>query len=155
VNDPEVPPSEQLPFKVRIHTRWSDEDNHGVLNNAVYLTLLEEARYAYFSSLGLLEDNRFPFVLAQAHVRFVAPGRGGCDVEVELGTLRIGTTSFEQAYRVREADSGAVWCEARALLVVFDPATGRKRAMSDAFRERIRGGGLPGSGRSEVYQPPA
>lgn len=153
MKDPDVPPSEQLPFKVRLHTRWSDEDNHSVLNNAVYLTLLEEARHAYFTSLSLLENNRFPFVLAQTHVRFVAPGRGGCDVLVELGTLRIGTTSFEQAYRVRDAASGIVWCEARSLLVVFDPVAGRKRAMGDGFRERLLGGGLPGTGPGAVYQP--
>jgi len=38
-----VPPSEAIRFRARCRTRWSDEDSQGVLNNAVYLTLLEEA----------------------------------------------------------------------------------------------------------------
>lgn len=131
---PRVPASESIRFKARLRTRWSDEDNQDVLNNAVYLTLLEEARHAWCTELGLLEDNRFPFLLAQCLVRFVAPGRGGVEVEVELATTRAGTSSFEQAYRVREAASGAVWAEAEALLVCYDPATGKSRPMSPQFR---------------------
>ena len=37
---------------VKQRTRWCDEDNQNVLNNAVYMTLLEEARVAYFLQLG-------------------------------------------------------------------------------------------------------
>ena len=60
-------------FRCKARTRWSDEDNQNVLNNAVYMTLLEEGRHAYFERLGLLELNHFPFVLAQTNIRFVAP----------------------------------------------------------------------------------
>src|SRR5687768_18623620 len=116
---PQVPDSSRLQFRVRARTRWSDEDNQGVLNNAVYLTLFEEARHAYFGSLGFLRENRFPFLLSQTHLRFLRPGRGGEEVEVELATTRLGNSSFEQAYRVR-AISGEIWAEARALLVLYD-----------------------------------
>jgi acyl-CoA thioesterase FadM len=129
---------------VSVRTRWSDEDNQGVLNNAVYLTLLEEARHAYFGDLGLLGDNRFPFLLAQTQLRFVAPGVGGVDATVEVTTTRLGTSSFEQAYRVRGPEGadhpgGPVWCEAVALLVCYDPATGASRPMDDAFRAAVEG----------------
>jgi len=98
---PQVPDSSAMRFRARVHTRWSDEDNQDVLNNAVYMTLMEEARHAYFSSLGLLDGNRFPFLLAQCNVRFVAPGRGGVDLLVETATVHLGTSSFLQAYRMR------------------------------------------------------
>lgn len=127
-------------FRVRLRTRWSDEDNQQVLNNAVVLTLLEEARYAYFSQLGLLEANRFPFLLAQANVVFLAPGRGGVDVEVEMATVHLGTRSFTQAYRVLDAASGTgerVWCEAEARLVAYDPARAESRPMAESFRSAI------------------
>lgn len=128
-------------FEVRLRTRWSDEDNQAVLNNAVYLTLMEEARFAFFSGLGLLGENRFPFLLAQANVVFQAPGRGGAEVVVELTTTHLGTSSFRQAYRVRDAASGKVWCEAEARLVSYDPASGAKRPMDPAFRAALGGGG--------------
>ncbi len=134
---PEVPPSAEMRFTVRAHTRWSDEDNQCVLNNAVYMTLLEEARHAYFGALGLIEKNQFPFLLAQTNIRFLRPGRGGVDVEIELRTVRLGNSSFEQAYRVRSLASGEVWAEARALLVTYDPVMGTSQPMEAKFRAAI------------------
>ena len=68
-------------FTARVRTRWSDEDNQGVLNNAVYLSLLEEARYQYCDHLGLIEPgNHFSFVLARTDIVFLAPGRGPAGV---------------------------------------------------------------------------
>ena len=64
-------------FVLETTTRWSDEDNQGVLNNAVYMTLFEEARLAFCRMAGVLEDNRFPFLLAETTVQFKRPGRGG------------------------------------------------------------------------------
>ncbi|HVS18576.1 MAG TPA: thioesterase family protein, partial [Planctomycetota bacterium] len=132
---PQVPPSERVRFSARSHTRWSDEDNQAVLNNAVYLTLFEEARHAYFGSLGLLEANRFPFLLAACNVRFLRPGRGGVEVAIETITLHLGTTSFRQGYRVRCDDE--VWAEAEALMVCYDPATNAPAPMTPAFRAAV------------------
>jgi len=137
---PQVPPSNEMPFQTTLRTRWSDEDNQSVLNNAVYMTLFEEARHAFFGSSGLLSENRFPFLLLQTNVRFVAPGRGGEAVEVELATTQIGRSSFTQVYRVR-CEAGETWCEAEALLVVVDPRTGRPTPMSDDFRAHLQGHG--------------
>ncbi|MBL8862272.1 MAG: acyl-CoA thioesterase [Planctomycetes bacterium] len=135
---PRVPDSESMHFRVRLVTRWSDEDVQGVVNNAVYLTLFEEARHRFFGGLGLIERGEFPFLLAQCNVRFVAPGRGGVEVDVELSTTHVGTTSLVQAYRVLEADSGRVWCEAEALLVGWDGTRRAKAPWTDAFRAALR-----------------
>ncbi|MFT7486790.1 MAG: YbgC/YbaW family acyl-CoA thioester hydrolase, partial [Candidatus Paceibacteria bacterium] len=83
---PVLPPSDSFRFRIRRRTRWSDEDNQDVVNNAVYMTLLEEARFQYFSDLGLVRDNQFSFVLMQTNIRFLHPGRGGQELEIELMT---------------------------------------------------------------------
>ena len=127
----------EIRFRVRRRTRWSDEDNQHVLNNAIYLTLFEEARLAYFTELGFVRGNQFPFLLAQTNVLFVAPGRGGVEVEIAARQVELGTTSFTQLYRVSDGASGAVWAEAEARLVLYDPATGAKRAMPEEFRRAI------------------
>lgn len=137
---PRVPESKDLPFRARLWTRWCDEDNQGVLNNAIYMTLFEEARHRYFGALGILVANQFPFLLAQTNVRFVAPGVGGVEVIVELGTTHVGSTSLVQCYRVREGASGAVWCEAEALLVGWDGEKRTKAAWSPAFRAAVARG---------------
>ena len=134
---PQVPEPSRIRFRVRARTRWSDEDNQAVLNNAVYLTLLEEARHAYFQRLGLLEGRRFPFLLAQTNVRFLRPGQGGREVEIEVATVHLGTSSFQQAYRVRAAPGGEVWCEAEAVLVLYDAAKEASRPMPADFRSAV------------------
>lgn len=105
-----------------------------MVNNAVYMTLLEEARHEYFGGLGLLEENQFPFVLAQTNIRFVAPGSGGSELRIDLCTTALGTTSFTQAYRVSERDGGRVLCEAEAVLVAWDNEKRCKAPLSSAFR---------------------
>lgn len=134
---PRSPALPEFRFRVRLRTRWCDEDNQKVLNNAVYLTLFEEARLAYFTRLALVRENQFPFLLAQTNVLFVAPGKGGAEVEVLARTVELGTTSFTQCYRVHEAASGALWAEAEARLVVYEPASGAKRPMAPEFRRAI------------------
>jgi acyl-CoA thioester hydrolase len=131
---PIVPETPQ--FTVRARTRWSDEDNQAVLNNAVYLTLFEEARFAFAQATGGLDANRFPFLLAQTNVRFLRPGRGGAEDTVALTTVHVGRSSFRQAYRVR-GPGGEVWAAAEAALVCYDPETGGSRAMDDEFRARL------------------
>lgn len=134
---PQVPDSARIRFRTRSRTRWSDEDNQNVLNNAVYMTLLEEARHAYFLKLGLLEGSHFPFLLGQTNIRFIAPGRGNVEVEIEVVTTRLGTSSLEQSYRLREPSGGRIWCEAEALLVTYDPRSHASVPMAAHFRTAI------------------
>jgi len=132
---PELP--ERFNFTARVRTRWSDVDVQAVLNNAVYLTLLEEARYQYFDSLGAIDDGHFPFLLAQTNVRFLRPGRGGIEVEIDVATTRLGRSSMQQAYRVRDPRADEVWCEAEALLVCHDSECGGSRAMPASLRQAL------------------
>lgn len=136
---PSVPDSSLLRFRARIATRWCDEDVQRVVNNAVYLTLFEEARFAYFDHLGLMEGRYFPFVLAQTNVQFLAPSLGNREIEVELATVALGRTSFEQVYRARDAKSGRILCEGRARLVGWDTERGEKRVLDAKFRAAVTG----------------
>ncbi len=132
---------EAVAFCAERRTRWSDEDTQGVLNNAIYATLFEEARLDWSRAADLLDGAHFPFVLAETRLRFVRPRRGGARVAISLATTRIGRSSFEQAYRVREAAGRELWCEGLAVLVFWDPATRRPRPIPDALRERMLAAG--------------
>lgn len=135
---PQVPSDEEFRFRCRVYTRWSDEDLQGVLNNAVYATLCEEARYRYFAQLDLLQTARhFPFVLLQSNIRFLAPGIGATEVEIGARTVHLGRRSFRQAYRIKEAASGIVWAEAEAVLVAWDAASRGSTELSEAFRQAV------------------
>ena len=124
-------------FVLESTTRWSDEDRQGVLNNAVYLTLFEEARLGFVRQAEVLNEGSFPFLLAESTVRYLRPGRGGAHVTVELSTTKVGRSSFHQAYRVRDVNTRDVWAEGVAVLVCYDPKTMRSTPMSGELREAL------------------
>ncbi|HEB52324.1 MAG TPA: acyl-CoA thioesterase [bacterium] len=121
-------------FETEVPLRWVDVDSAGVVNNAVFLSLMEQARYAYFRHLGLLDDHRVPFVLAEANVRFLRPGRLGMNVAVAVATSRLGGSSFDMHYEVRAGEE--VLVEAKAVLVFVDEAT-RPTEIPAPFREAV------------------
>ena len=124
----------QYRFETETALRWVDVDSAGVVNNAVYLSLMEQARFAYFSHLGVMTDHRVPFVLAEATVRWLRPGRLGMPVRVAAATTRLGTSSFEMCYEVRTGDE--VLCAATAALVFVDDEM-QPAPIPDAYRGAV------------------
>ena len=116
--------------------RWCDLDAMGVLNNAVYLTLFEQARFHYFHALGLMAGARFPFVLAATRVDFLRPV--GADALLVIGArvTRLGRKSFSMEYEVR--DRGESVATGEATLVCVDAAL-KSVAIDDDFREAVAG----------------
>ncbi|MGC6488014.1 MAG: acyl-CoA thioesterase [Planctomycetota bacterium] len=121
-------------FDTEVPLRWVDVDSAGVVNNAVYLSMMEQARYAYFTHLGLMTDHVVPFVLAQATVQWLRPGRMGMQVSVAAATTRLGNTSFEMRYEVRSGEE--VLCKGEATLVFVDAAL-RPSPIPASFRETV------------------
>jgi len=121
-------------FVVDVPLRWCDVDSEGVVNNAVYLSLMEQARFLYFDHLSLLPDRRVPFVLAEATVKFLRPGRLGMRTEVAACTVALGASSFQMQYEIR-ADAG-VLATGHAALVFVDAAL-RPRPIPPEVREAL------------------
>jgi acyl-CoA thioester hydrolase len=107
-------------FTADVPLRWVDVDSAGVVNNAAYLSLMEQARFMYFQHLGLLQDFRVPFVLAEVGLKFLRPGRLGMRVEVAAATKSFGTSSFRMSYEVRSADEVLATAEATLVFVDHD-----------------------------------
>ena len=105
-------------FSIHLPVRWKDIDAAGVLNNAVYLTLVEQARYGYFDQLGLLAGAAdFCFLLGETTARFLTPGRAGMQLDVRARTSRLGNKSFDQDYEVAAGElllarvsARLIWC---------------------------------------------
>ena len=115
-----------------VHTetvRFRDVDALGHVNNAVYLTYLEQARIAFLAPLGA---DQTAMILARAEIDFRAQVAVGDEVEIEVRPVRVGTKSFELGYTLRVR--GKIAAEAKTVLVAFDYATGRPVDVPDAWR---------------------
>jgi len=81
-------------YQSKQYVRWDDLDAFGHVNNAVYLTYAQEARFAWS---GILE-----MVVARAEVDFIAPiYDGDTFLDIELWVSAIGNSSFTMSYEIK------------------------------------------------------
>jgi len=138
-------------FVADFPVRWGDIDSVGVLNNAVYLTLLEQARYEYFHRLELLESGQFPFVLGETRIRFEAPGRVGT-VRVSARVTRLGGKSFDMQYQVEQ--DGRTLSTATAILVYVDRDLASREVPENARRRISEFESIAARSADAVTPPP-
>lgn len=123
-------------FEYRFTPRFRDVDALGHVNNAVYLSYLEEARVALFRRVhGASRLPPWPFVLKRAVVEYQKPVEHGDEVVVELALTRWGKTSFTFAYEARV--DGEIAFTGETVQVYLDASTGRPKTVPDEFRKRL------------------
>jgi acyl-CoA thioester hydrolase len=131
----------------RIEIRWNDLDVYGHVNNAIYLTYLEEVRDEWLG--GALDDPAevWNWVLVHVEIDYRRELALADDVVVATCRLeRVGTSSVTTREEVRTL-AGVLSAEARSVLVARDRGSGRSRPLTDAERAAFsRTGSGPGSG---------
>ena len=113
-----------FPFVYRDTVRFRDLDALGHVNNAVFLSYMESARFAWFVSVGAGDAPYERLILARA------------EVEVGVRPSRLGTKSFELEYEVR-AD-GRLAAEGKSVLVGFDYERGASMEIPAEWREFLQ-----------------
>jgi acyl-CoA thioester hydrolase len=137
VSAPSAP--EEFRCRAPIEVRFRDVDSMGHVNNAVYLTYFEVARAHYWRSLGEQESRRIrTYVVARAECDFRSPATLDDDLECCLRVARFGRTSFVFEYLLRDRRGGRTVAEGRTVLVMFDYAAARPRALDEPFKEAVR-----------------
>jgi acyl-CoA thioester hydrolase len=119
-------------FVHREKVRFRDVDSVGHVNNAVYLTYLEEARIAFLSRT---DEDVFAMVVARIEIDFRSPAELGDMIEVSVVPGRVGTTSFTLHHELRAGDR--LIAEASTVLVAYDYDKEEPRAVPEAWRKLL------------------
>lgn len=110
--------------KSEIEIRFVDIDAFGHVNNAHYLTYIEQARVQYFDQLvGWKYDwSKQGIILARAEVDFIEPVEFRDTIEIYTRCSRIGNKSFDLDYLIVKADNGEnrIKANAKSVQVTFD-----------------------------------
>jgi len=107
--------------------RWDDIDAFGHVNNAKYLTYIQEARFLWSPIIEM--------VVARAEVDFIDPiYEGGRFYDVNLWVEAIGNSSFTMGYEV-VGDNGLVHAKVKTVQVAVSMETKKSRPLTDAERE--------------------
>ena len=118
----------------RIEIRWRDVDGYGHVNNAAYLTYLEEGRDAWLASvLGSLEAI-YAYVIAHVEIDFRRELRhGDREVLVRCRLDRLGSSSIRTREEVLTRN-GELAAEAAAVLVARELGQGGSRPLTETER---------------------
>jgi len=109
------------------YVRWDDIDALGHVNNAKYLTYIQEARFLWSPIIEM--------VVARAEVDFIeAIYEGGRFYDINLWVESIGNSSFTMAYEV-VGDNGVVHAKVKTVQVVVSMETMKSRPLKDSERE--------------------
>jgi len=120
--------------EVTIPIRWRDVDNYGHVNNAVYLTYLEEARDRWaHETLGPQVD----FVIVRIAIDYRRElSQDDEAVTVTCRPVGYGTSSIRTAERI-VANAGWVAAESSSVIVAHDPDARTSRPLSDEERATL------------------
>jgi acyl-CoA thioester hydrolase len=121
-------------FEREVAVRWRDTDALGHVNNAVFMTYLEEARDAFYASILGAEPI---YVVVRIEADFLAEIRyEDRQVTVRIEVERLGTTSLTTRETILTA-AQEVAANARVVTVRWDEASRKPVPFTPAERERV------------------
>ena len=142
-------------FIHRLDVRFRDCDPMGHVNNAVYLTYLEQSRFAHWRSLwgfgpppvpspveGPLPPGRPGVILARVECDYKRPATYGETLEIRLTIGELGRSSFRYEYEIVD-DKGRTVLTAKTVQVMYDYAAGKPVPIPDDIRKLLSPGPGP------------
>ena len=125
-----------MPFIHTLAVRFRDLDLFGHVNNAVYLTYLEEARIAFMTHTGVRnwQDQSRSTIVGHIDIDYRASAKLGDTLQLALSVSRIGNRSFTLHYDVTQAETGNLIAEANSVQVCYDFAADQVIALPEAWR---------------------
>ncbi len=120
---------------LRIQVRFRDCDPLGHVNNAVYLTYLEHARFALWKAQDVQDVQGV--ILARAEVDYRTQARYGDELEVRVRLEGFGRSSFRYEYEVVDVPTQRVVVTAKTVQVHFDYAAQTPVEISAELRGKL------------------
>lgn len=127
---------------IAVQVRWGDLDALGHVNNAVYLTYLEQARITYMNERQLWDgsDGGLGVIMARVAIDYKLPLIATDEVHVFSRCSRLGNRSFDieqQIIRIRDGQQ-AISAQGSTVGVAYDYRIGQSAPIPAGWRERIK-----------------
>lgn len=127
---PPTPPLPEAVFPLRRRVAFSEVDMAGHLNNAVYLTYMEDCAIHTAASLGwsverMVEEGGFAIVAREYHIEYLAPALLHDEVEIVTWVSNVRRATALRHYAVTRCADNAPLARAYAQWVWVDVQSGR------------------------------
>ena len=108
-----------FPFHYELQTRWKDLDAFGHVNNAVFLSYIEDARITFFKRWNLCDENR-SIIVASAKIDYLRQIDHPSHLIVGERISRIGRKSFDIESAVFIKDEADAVATSMVICVCYD-----------------------------------
>lgn len=126
-----------MSYEHALTVRFRDCDSLGHVNNAVYLTYLEEARIHWIQDiLSDLAIGAMPIILASAQIDYRSPARFSERLIVSVRVVEVRTRSFKLAYDI--ACGARKVADAQTVLVTYDYDAGRTIPIPEDLKNQLQ-----------------
>ena len=124
---------------MKVEKRWSDLDEVGHVNNAVYLTYFEQSRVFYFHEACQWDWKVDGIILASNQVDYVRPVLYPDPTFIYVRVSKIGNKSFEIQYVITNEyeDKKVLMSRGSSVMVMYDYKTHATFPVPDRIREKI------------------
>jgi acyl-CoA thioester hydrolase len=137
-------------FSHRLEVRFRDCDAMGHVNNAVYLTYLEQTRFHHWRAAGIAKEaiasraspgasvgeDVAGVIVARVEIDYRRAAKFGDVLRIDVGVAAIGRTSFTYEYEILD-QYDALIATATTVIVRFDYAAGRPVPISEELKHAL------------------
>jgi len=124
-----------------IEVRYGDLDPQGHVNNAKFLTYMEQARVFYLKQLKLWEGGSFMdigIILADVQITFQKALQFGDPIRVGVRISSIGNKSMTSEYSIEDERDESVFATGTSVLVAYDYRNLRSVPIPEEWRTAIQ-----------------
>ncbi len=123
-----------------IEVRYGDLDPQGHVNNAKFLTYMEQGRVFYLKQLKLWEGGSFQnlgIILADVQITFKKAIQFGDPIRVGVRISRLGNKSMTSEYSLEDARDASLFATGSSVLVAYDYHDNRSVPIPEEWRKAI------------------
>jgi acyl-CoA thioester hydrolase len=127
-------------FFYPVQVRYADLDAQWHVNNAHFLTILEQARLSYIRQLGLWDGKSFldlGVIIADIHIAYKAPIALEDDIQVAIRVSHIGNKSMSMENEILDTKDGSLKAQAEIVLVTYDFRSKTTIPVPESWRKKI------------------
>ena len=111
-------------FKHPIKTRWRDLDAFRHVNNATFLTYIEDARILFFKRWGINLKEK-SLIVASVKIDYINQLQHPSDIIVAQKVSRLGNKSFDIESAIFQKTNSKLICQSTVTSVCYDFVLGK------------------------------
>ncbi len=126
-------------YKTPIHIRFSDIDSVGHVNNAIYLTYFEIARFNFWKNVIKWDFSENGIIVGRAEVNYLKPVMLHDQIACYVRVVRIGNSSFDvMQILVKTTDKGEEICTTgKTVCISYDYSANKSVKIPAELRQKM------------------